>query len=53
MRAYVEPFIQRSALTQSFNEAWIVLGALFLLSLIAIAFMRGGVWRPGREGEET
>jgi DHA2 family multidrug resistance protein len=49
MRAYVEPFIQRTALTESFNEAWIVLGALFLLSLIAIAFMRGGAWRPDRE----
>jgi DHA2 family multidrug resistance protein len=49
MRAYVEPFIQRTALTESFNEAWIVLGALFLLSLIAVAFMRGGAWRPDRE----
>ena len=27
----------------------LVLGALFLLSLIAVAFMRGGAWRPDRE----
>jgi DHA2 family multidrug resistance protein len=53
MRAYVEPFVQRTALTESFNEAWIVLGALFLLSLVAVAFMRSGVWRPDRESEEA
>jgi len=51
MRAYVEPFIQRAALTDSFNEAWIVLGALFIVSLIAVAFMRGGTWQPGHETE--
>jgi DHA2 family multidrug resistance protein len=53
MRAYVEPIVQRAALTDSFNEAWIVLGALFILSLIAVAFMRHGVWRPDRETEEA
>jgi DHA2 family multidrug resistance protein len=45
MRAYVEPLIQRAALTNAFNEAWIVLGALFLLSLIAVLFVRGGKWQ--------
>jgi DHA2 family multidrug resistance protein len=53
MRAYVEPFVQHTALTEAFNEAWIVLGALFLLSLVAVAFMRSGVWQPGRESEEA
>jgi DHA2 family multidrug resistance protein len=52
MRAYVEPIVQRAALTDSFNEAWIVLGALFIVSLIAVAFMRRGVWQPGHETEE-
>ena len=48
MRDYVEPLIQRAALVDSFNEAWIVLGVLFLLSLIAVLFVRGGTWQPWR-----
>jgi DHA2 family multidrug resistance protein len=46
IRDYVTPFIQKAALTDSFNEAWLVIGALFLLSLILVFFVRGGVWRP-------
>jgi MFS transporter, DHA2 family, multidrug resistance protein len=46
LRAYVEPLIQRAALVDSFNEAWVVLGALFLLSLLAVFFVRGGKWNP-------
>jgi DHA2 family multidrug resistance protein len=45
MRAYVEPLIQRTALTDSFNEAWLVLGVLFVLSLLAVLFVRGGTWQ--------
>jgi len=41
MRAFVEPMIQRAALVQSFNEAWIVIGALFVLALFALPFVRG------------
>ena len=48
MRAYVEPLIQRAALVTSFNEAWIVFGVLFMISLIALVFVRGGTWRPGQ-----
>jgi len=46
IRDYVTPFIKRAALVDSFNEAWIVIGALFLLSLFAVFFVRGGAWRP-------
>jgi DHA2 family multidrug resistance protein len=46
IRDYVTPFIKKAALTDSFNEAWLVIGALFMLSLIAVFFVRGGVWRP-------
>ncbi|HEY2032982.1 MAG TPA: DHA2 family efflux MFS transporter permease subunit [Rhizomicrobium sp.] len=53
MRAYVEPLIQRAALVDSFNEAWIVLGVLFLLSLTAVLFVRGGTWQPWRATAET
>jgi DHA2 family multidrug resistance protein len=52
MRAYVEPLIQRAALVDSFNEAWLIIGALFALSLVAVFFVRGGKWTPGR-GAET
>jgi hypothetical protein len=31
--------VNRAALTTSFNEAWLLLGALFLVSLIAIALL--------------
>jgi hypothetical protein len=36
-------------MVQSFNEAWIVLGALFVLALIAIPFVRGRDVAPPRE----
>ncbi|MEI9932594.1 MAG: hypothetical protein WDM89_19165, partial [Rhizomicrobium sp.] len=41
MRAFAEPLIKRAAMVQSFNEAWLVLGALFVLVLFAIPFIRG------------
>jgi DHA2 family multidrug resistance protein len=41
IRAFIEPLIQRAAMVQSFNEAWMVLGALFVLSLLAVPFVRG------------
>ncbi|MBV9044123.1 MAG: DHA2 family efflux MFS transporter permease subunit [Alphaproteobacteria bacterium] len=40
MRAYAEPLIKKAALVQSFNEAWLVIGALFALSLLVVPFMR-------------
>jgi DHA2 family multidrug resistance protein len=40
IRAFVEPLIQKAALVQSFNEAWIVLGGLFVIALIAMPFIR-------------
>lgn len=45
MRAMVEPMIQRAALNGAFNDAWIVMGALFLLALLALPFIR---WTSGR-----
>ena len=40
MRAMAEPLIRKAALVQSFNEAWIVIGAVFALSLLVLPFMR-------------
>ena len=40
MRAIAEPLVRKAALVQSFNEAWIVIGVLFALSLLVIPFMR-------------
>ena len=40
MRAQFEPLVRKAALVQSFNEAWIVIGALFALSLLVLPFMR-------------
>jgi DHA2 family multidrug resistance protein len=40
MRAFAEPLVKKAALVQSFNEAWIVIGVLFALSLLILPFMR-------------
>jgi DHA2 family multidrug resistance protein len=40
MKAMVEPLIRKAALTLSFNEAWLIVSALFALSLLALPFMR-------------
>jgi DHA2 family multidrug resistance protein len=40
MRDYAEPMVRKAALAQSFNDAWILIGVLFALSLLVIPFMR-------------
>lgn len=40
MKAMVEPMIRKAALTLAFNEAWLVVGGLFALSLLALPFIR-------------
>jgi len=35
-RAMIEPMVRKAALTQSCNEAWLVLGVLFLLALLLV-----------------
>ena len=40
MRSFAEPLVTKAALVQSFNEAWLVIGALFALSLLVVPFMR-------------
>ena len=39
-QAIVEPLVRKAALSQAFNEAWFVLGVLFVLSLVLIPFIR-------------
>jgi MFS transporter, DHA2 family, multidrug resistance protein len=39
MREMVEPLIRKAALVLSFNEAWLVVGGLFALSLLALPFI--------------
>jgi MFS transporter, DHA2 family, multidrug resistance protein len=41
IRAYVEPLIQRAAFVVSFNEAWMLIGILFLISMFFVPFVRG------------
>lgn len=38
----VAPLVERAAAVASFNEAWLVLGAVFLLSLVLLPLMRRG-----------
>jgi hypothetical protein len=40
MRAIAEPLVRKAALVQSFNEAWLLIGALFMLSLFVLPWMR-------------
>ena len=53
MRAFAEPLIKKAALVQSFNEAWIVIGVLFTLSLLVVPFMhvRSSAMGPGTVGD--
>jgi DHA2 family multidrug resistance protein len=37
----VQPMVERAALTLSFNEAWLLMGLLFALSLLALPLLRG------------
>jgi DHA2 family multidrug resistance protein len=39
MKEMIEPLIRKAALVISFNEAWLVVGGLFALSLLAIPFI--------------
>jgi DHA2 family multidrug resistance protein len=48
-RAYIEPLVQRVALVNSFNQSWVVIGMLFLLSLVTVFLLRSGRWRPGEK----
>jgi MFS transporter, DHA2 family, multidrug resistance protein len=50
MRAFVEPLIQRAALNEAFNDAWFVMGGLFLLALILLPFVR---WAKGHIAREA
>jgi hypothetical protein len=42
MKMIAKPLVERAALTQSFNEAWFVLGAGFVLALCLLPFVRSG-----------
>jgi DHA2 family multidrug resistance protein len=39
-KAMIAPLIQRAALTLAFNEAWIVIAALFGLSLLLLPLLK-------------
>ena len=39
-KAIIAPLVQRAALTQSLNEGWLILAALFALSLLMVPVMR-------------
>ena len=53
MRAFAEPLVKKAALAQSFNDAWLVIGVLFALSLLVVPFMhvRSSAMGPGTEDE--
>ena len=44
IKEMVAPMIQRAAMTLSFNEAWLLLGALFFLSFAALWLLRPGAF---------
>ena len=45
----VRPLIERAALTLSFNEAWLAVGAAFVLAVLAVPFLSGRA-RAARSG---
>ncbi len=42
MQDFIAPLVQRAALVQSFNEAWLILGIIFTLTLLLLPFMQQG-----------
>jgi DHA2 family multidrug resistance protein len=46
MRDYVQPLIERAAFVVSFNEAWLLIGVLFLISMLFVPFVRGRSTAP-------
>jgi DHA2 family multidrug resistance protein len=40
-KAIIAPLVQRAALTQSLNESWQILAALFALALLMVPAIRG------------
>jgi DHA2 family multidrug resistance protein len=54
MRAFAEPLIKKAALAESFNEAWLVIGVLFALSLLVVPFMHvhSSAMGPGTDDED-
>ena len=51
-RLSMEPLVTRAALVRSFNEAWLLIGILFALSLLALPFVKGKPWRPNGAAAE-
>ncbi len=45
-RQIVEPLVRKAALTESFNDAWLLIAGLFLLSLLAVPFIRRANPKP-------
>ena len=41
-KAQVGPLVEQAALVLSFNEAWLVVGSLFAVSLLALPWLRRG-----------
>ena len=39
-RAFVEPLVERAGLVAAFNDAWLWIGGLILLSLLLLALLR-------------
>ena len=39
-KAMIAPMVQRAALTQSLNEGWLMVGALFALALVMVPLIR-------------
>jgi len=44
-RAIVAPMLERTALTQSLNEGWLLLAALFALALVIVPLCGAGIRR--------
>ena len=39
-RALIAPLVERAGLVAAFNEAWLVIGALIFLSMLALPLLR-------------
>ncbi len=49
-RQIAAPLVRRAALTEAFNEAWLLIAGLFLLSLLAVPLIRKAHLKPSAMG---
>ena len=52
-RAFVAPLVERAGLVAAFNDAWLIVGGLVALSMLALPFFRASRWTLGTRSDDA